>query len=62
MTQLRHDALFVFGVPYQPRWLIGHERGQTIPSADTEPLSGSCGSFGLLRYDLRKWLSKETSI
>ena len=28
LTQLRHDALFVFGAPYQPRWLIGHERGR----------------------------------
>src|SRR5439155_12696455 len=30
-----------------------HERGLTIPSADTKPLSGSRGNLGLLRYDLR---------
>jgi hypothetical protein len=59
MTQLRHDALYVIGVPYplsasMADWAWG---GRTIPSADMELLSGSCGGFGLLRYDIRKWLS-----
>lgn len=38
----------------------GGFRSRGVPSR--EPLSGGCGNFGLLRYDLRKWLSKGISI